>query len=475
MTARRSAYGAIGLAMLVGLALRLATARGGLWLDEAWTARLVAQAGTPFGVLWRINHDNNHFLNSWWMLLVGPYAPPILVRALSITTGVASIAVAGAIGLRRSAATGVLAALLFAVSPIIMAYGAEARGYGPMVLVFLVAILLVDRWLDGEREAPVWPLAALTLVGMLAQFTYIFALAALGGWIVATLARRMTLDEAVRSGLRTLAPSIGAVVLVIAVVVAAARASSTGFQAGGYPGFTPAGFSAALADAAVHTLGLSLEAPFATIAAVAVGAAAAIALAPGLAGRRFLYAFAVLAFPAILVLALSRIGNAGFARYYLVASSAMLLLVAEIGGAAIARGGRWRVLAVSVVAIVVAASLYRDVGLARSLRGDPGRAVAAMRRAAPGGTSVGVDTIRPTAVLDAAARTAGYPLDIRRRCPAARFVFVDLEDRIAAPAALDRCGQHYTQAAVGRYLALSGFDWALYAATSPQSGSVAVH
>ena len=99
MTARRGAYGAIGLAMLVGLALRLATARGGLWLDEAWSAYFVKQAATPLGVLWQINHDNNHFLNSWWMLLVGPYAPPMLVRALSIATGVASIGVAAAIGL----------------------------------------------------------------------------------------------------------------------------------------------------------------------------------------------------------------------------------------------------------------------------------------------------------------------------------------------------------------------------------------
>lgn len=475
MTPRRGAYGAIGLAMLAGLGLRIATARGGLWLDEAWTARLVAQAGTPFGVLWRINHDNNHFLNSWWMLLVGPYAPTLLVRALSIATGVASIAVAGAIGMRRGAATGVVAALLFAVSPIIMAYGAEARGYGPMVLVMLVAILVVDRWLDGERDAPVSTLAVLTLIGMLAQFTYIFALAALGGWIVATLARRMTLDEAVRGGLRVLAPSIGAVALVIAVVVAAARASSTGFQAGGYPGFTLTGFSAALEDAAVHTLGLSLGAPFATIAAVAVGAAAAIALAPGLAGRRFLYAVAVLAFPAMLGLALSRIGNAGFARYYLVACTVLLLLVAEVSGAAIGRGEWRRVAGIAVVAVVILASLSRDRALALSLRGDPARAVAAMRAAAPVGTSVAVDTIRPTAVLDAAARTAGYRLEIRRRCPSAAFLFVDLEDRSPAPARLDRCGQAYARIAVGRYLAMSGFDWSLYARTSPQSASVSRH
>ncbi|TXC70101.1 hypothetical protein FSB78_03400 [Sphingomonas ginsenosidivorax] len=475
MTARRGAYGAIGLAMLVGLALRLATARGGLWLDEAWSAYFVKQAATPLGVLWQINHDNNHFLNSWWMLLVGPYAPPMLVRALSIATGVASIGLAGAIGLRRGTATGVVAALLVAVSPIMMAYGAEARGYGPMVTVMLVAILVVDRWLDGEREAPVWPLAALTLLGMLAQFTYIFALAALGGWIVATLSRRMTLDEAVRSGLRTLAPSIGAVVLVVAVVVAAAHASTAGFQTGGYPGFTIPGFSGGLEDAVVHTFGLSLGSAFATIGVAAVASAAAILLAPGMAGRRFLYALAVLAFPAMLALALSRINNAGFARYYFLACIGLVLLVAELSGAAIARGGWRRAVAVVLLAVVVVASLSRDRALALALRGDPGRAVATMRMAAPAGTSVGVDTIRPTAVLEAAARTAGYSLDIRRDCPAAAFVFIDLEDHGAAPARLERCGQSYARIAVGRYFSMSGFDWSLYARTPPQSNGVSGH
>ena len=222
----------------------------------------------------------------------------------------------------------------------------------------------------------------------------------------------------------------------------------------------------------MHTLGLSMGTPFATIGAVAVGTAAAIALAPGLGGRRFLYAFAVLAFPAMLAVALGRIGNAGFARYYLVACTALLLLVAELAGRAVASGGWRRAVGVAVVAIILVVSLARDQGLATSLRGDPGRAVATMRAAAPGGTSVGVDTIRPTAVLDAAARTAGYRLEIRRRCPAAAFLFVDLEDHAPAPARLARCGETYARVAVGRYLAMSGFDWSLYARALPQRAPV---
>ncbi len=465
MTAR-IARAAIGGAMLLGLALRIATARGGLWVDEAWSARFVAQAGDVVGVVWRINHDNNHFLNSWWMLLVGPYAPPMLVRALSIASGVAAVAVAGAIGLRRSAATGILAALLFAVSPILVAYGAEARGYAPMVLVMLVSVLVIDRWLDGETPAPAWRLGALTMLGMLAQFTYVFALCAFGGWIVVTLGRRGPVDAAVRQTLRTLAPSIGAVVLIVALVVAAARASTPGFQVGGYIDFTATVLIDGVAEAIAYTLGLALGPPILTVAIAAAAVVAAILLDRGVTGRRYLYVFALLAFPA--ALALSRIGNTGFARYYLVLCVALLLLVADVAAAAIARGGWRRGVALAVVAFVVVASLSRDRALATALRGDPARAIAAMRAAAPAGTGVGVDTIRPTAVLDAAARTARYPLAISQRCPAA-FVFADLEDHGPAPASLDRCGQRYARVTVGRHLALSGLDWALYARVPPQS------
>lgn len=133
---------AIALAVIVlsGLGLRVWCARGGLWVDEAWSAQFVVQAGSAWAIFWRVNYDNNHYLNSLWILLVGPYAPPLLIRALSIVTGTLSIAVAGAIGWRRSPVTGLIAAILFAVSPILVAYGAEARGYGPMLLAMLVSV-----------------------------------------------------------------------------------------------------------------------------------------------------------------------------------------------------------------------------------------------------------------------------------------------------------------------------------------------
>src|SRR4051812_20336045 len=87
--------------VLIGLALRIAAGRGGLWLDEAWSELHAAGVKTPMGVFIGINHDNNHHINSLWMQALGVGAPPLLVRGLSIVTGTFSILVAAAIGIRR--------------------------------------------------------------------------------------------------------------------------------------------------------------------------------------------------------------------------------------------------------------------------------------------------------------------------------------------------------------------------------------
>lgn len=472
-TQPRRATAALAAIISLGFALRLWSARGGLWVDEAWSAQFVAQAGSAWGIFWRINHDNNHYLNSLWILLVGPYAPPLLIRAFSILTGTLSIAVAGAIGWRRDATTGLIAALLFAVSPILVAYGAEARGYGTMLLAMLVSILLIDRWLDSARHRndapPTWALAALTLAGLLAQLTYLFALAAFAGWIIMARSRRGSIDSAVATTARALGPSAAVFALVVAFVIAAASTSTTGFQAGGYPSFTLAAFADVLAETIAYTTGFALPLATATIG-VALVAIAALSWRAA-SDRRPFYLFATIAFPLVLGVALWRIGNAGFARYYLVAVVGLLLLLADSASAAIRHGGWRRGVAILLLLLLVFASLHRDRALAAAARGDPAQAIATMRTRMPLGTTVMIDTIRPIPVLDVAARSIGYSLAIRQTCPAApptpAFVFVDL-DRSAPPvASITRCGTSYAVVQTGRHLALSGLDWALYRRADP--------
>src|SRR5947209_5692223 len=102
-TQRISWFSAVAVLTLLGLALRIVAARGGMWTDEAWSVVFAAQAHDPLGVFLRINHDNNHHLNTLWLQAIGMHAPSLLARAPAIIAGTLTIPAAAWLFARRSA------------------------------------------------------------------------------------------------------------------------------------------------------------------------------------------------------------------------------------------------------------------------------------------------------------------------------------------------------------------------------------
>ena len=100
----------LGIILCLAFALRIAAAQGGLWTDEAWSMVYAQDAGGPLGVVTRINHDNNHHINTIWLQLTGMGAPSPVMRGLSIISGTASIWIAAMIGARRDGWTAVATA-----------------------------------------------------------------------------------------------------------------------------------------------------------------------------------------------------------------------------------------------------------------------------------------------------------------------------------------------------------------------------
>src|SRR6476620_11314776 len=152
-TAKRQSqtwWATVGAVALAGLALRIAAARGGLWTDEAWSVIYAARARDAAGVFIRINHDNNHHLYSLWLQAIGPAASPMLARAPAVVAGSLCIVVAALIADRRSRRAGIVAALLFAISPSLVVFGSEARGYAMMLLAALAMLLLVSDAVDDR-------------------------------------------------------------------------------------------------------------------------------------------------------------------------------------------------------------------------------------------------------------------------------------------------------------------------------------
>jgi uncharacterized membrane protein len=433
----------------LGLALRLAAAQGGLWLDEAWSAVMAPQAATPLGIFLHINHDNNHHLNSLWLQLVGLDAPPLVQRALSIAAGTATILIAARIGNRRNAATAILAALLFALSPVLVTYGSEARGYAPMLLAFLYSIDRVDRWLARPADPPpAIPLAIAALLGLLAQLTMAFGLAALGLWSIWSL--RNTAAPLFRKIAQLWGPATIATALGLAAIFAPAWTAG-GMAFGAAEPFTMTRWTAGLVQTFHYSFGNGYAA-----AAIIIPAALLLGVPRGrLATAGYL---ALLAAPILVLLA--QFPNAGVARLYLTAAAGALLLFALLLGNAFALGKRTLPLCFAIaIALVMALS---SATLIEDRRADPGQAIAALAARAPQGADIAVDHPRSDAILTAAAASARYPLALQQACPGARFLFIERDGDEPFPASPLHCAARYGEIAGDTVQGLSGTQWKLY-------------
>lgn len=183
----------LGVLLAAAAAIRLAAADGDLWLDEIWSLDNLALAmtwptlGDRVALLF---HDNTHPVNTLYLALVGPGAGPLAYRALSVFAGVATVAVAAAIGWRRTPLQGLISAGLVSVSYPMVHYSSEARGYGVMLLAALAAAWLMETYLERPGRLKAAAFAAVSLLGLASHPTFLPVLAALGAWAAMALYSR---------------------------------------------------------------------------------------------------------------------------------------------------------------------------------------------------------------------------------------------------------------------------------------------
>ena len=172
-----------GIAMAVagltflGLLLRLACAHGDLWLDEIWSLRNLQHVKNAGDILWRLPNDNNHLLNSLWLWLIGPDAPPVLARLELIIVGTLTIPVAAKFCGRSGPAAALTAAALAAGGAIFVQYGSEARGYAGLLLMIFVAAEALENILDKPTPRTRLSFAGAVALGALFHLTMLAAAA----------------------------------------------------------------------------------------------------------------------------------------------------------------------------------------------------------------------------------------------------------------------------------------------------------
>ena len=456
---------AAGLVALLAwaAALRAWACQTELWLDEVWSVLLVRELGSPLGVLGAIHHDNNHYLNSWFLQAIGEPRAFFVYRLHSLVAGVGTVVLAcvWARGLGRAGP--LLAALLLGNSYLLVHYASEARGYA-LLLFFAVASLLVTRrFLSRRRPADTALYALCAIGGFLSHLSFLHVFLGIAAWTA------MALPKATAPRREAARRWLGYQVLPLLFLVGLWLVDLRFLRVGGGPDYR-------LGEVVVSALSYGVGGPGAGVGAWLAAGAAVLACGVALAalrregGDEWVGLFvAAVASPALLLLATEP--EVLFVRYFLVSVAFGLLLLTDLAARVAARG---RAAAWAVGGVAACVALGNGLHTATLLRDGRGSFHAALRTIVEHETT---DTItlggineRRDAMLFAfyaphlpSDKSLRYlpPEDWSREPPA--WLLLSRPDRRLPPreeAVLE--GQRYRRFASFSSAVLSGRDWFVY-------------
>jgi hypothetical protein len=455
---------ALAAVLVTAAALRLHAARGDLWLDEIWSLKMSGEVASPAGALTAIHHDNNHPLNTLWMVLAGGEEDPWVYRLPSLLAGLGSVALAWRSGRRRGRAAGLLAAGFLAASFPMIVYSSEARGYALAVFFAILAFLSMETHLErGERRAAAL-FAASSVLGPLSHLTFLYAYAAAAAWWAVRLARRRApARDLVRSFAWLHAAPLAVLALLYSVDI---RFLGSG---GGNPGSWLGVF--------VRSFSLGIGGPTYGGAAIAVGIAAmaaalaAIVVEAREGSERWVFHAAVL-FAAPLAFRMAFPTDVVYERYFLVPTAFLLLLLADLLAHVRRLGPQGRATCLALILLFAAGNAAHLARFLRFGRGSYAAAVRFLRGATEGdAVTVGSDhDFRNQLVLSYHVERAGpgTPVAYYERAawpdPGPEWFLAHRQDPDPErPAMLEGPnGESYDLERVFPYGGLSGWDWYVY-------------
>jgi hypothetical protein len=165
-----------------GALVRIFAARGDLWLDEIWSINLAQEASSMLGVITEIHHDNNNYLNTMFIRLLGPASWLYAYRIPAVVCGIFTIVLAFWLGRKRSLTEGLTALVLTASSYLLVQYSSEARGYASMLLFALLAFWTLEAFFETKRRWLALLFAVWAVLGFLSHLSFIHAYMALAAW-----------------------------------------------------------------------------------------------------------------------------------------------------------------------------------------------------------------------------------------------------------------------------------------------------
>jgi hypothetical protein len=465
----------LALVVIVFAAVRWVGMSCDLWLDEIWSLGLVREIKSPWEILAKVHHDNNHPLNSLWLSLLPAVGPAWTYRLLAWFTGSATVLLAGLIARRQyrslhpesgagaADAAGLFTAVLIGSAHLFVHYSSEARGYAPAVAGGLLAWYALSH--VSARNAGRWAVvyAAACMLGMLSHLVMMPVMAAALVWSALAIGRdRSRWSE----GLKCLA------------VWHAVPWLFFGFYYWGFVRRLSIGggpenpLTGVLGDVAAFTFGFPAESGRMLALPVMLGVAA-VALA--LIWRRdralvVFYGFAAFVLPAVGP-AFGRF-TLLFPRYFIVSAVLVLLLAGHVLARLWARGGVWRWVTLALVGLFLAGNMQHTYRLGRDGRGQYQAALRLMteQTPAPVGSVCSDSDFRngPLIGYHAAAIGLGrkiryHPADRVPRAGTQWLIIHRLDGGEVPPESVgDQRGNRYELVKVFPHAPLSGWDWYLY-------------
>lgn len=166
-----------------GGALRYLGCLNNLWLDELISLHSASSIQSVWQVFTSIHSDNNHYLNSIYLFLLGGHSYSAAARFFSLACGIASIPSAYWAGRTQSLKTAYVYALLMTFSYPAIHFSSEARGYSAEMLAGIVSYGAVVRCLKGDdRKRWVLVFLVAAVLGLLSHLTFVFVLVAYAVW-----------------------------------------------------------------------------------------------------------------------------------------------------------------------------------------------------------------------------------------------------------------------------------------------------
>jgi hypothetical protein len=163
--------------IILALSLRFFGLFHDFWLDEIWSYVMVSQLTSPLQIF-SLTYDNNHFINSFFIYLVGKSDPSywFKYRILSFVLGVGTIGIAFLITRKMFKGTleRLIAPLLMAASFPLVAYSTEARGYSPVAFFSMVSFYLLREYFDAKRLPLLIAFNCSLMLGFLSHFSFIY-------------------------------------------------------------------------------------------------------------------------------------------------------------------------------------------------------------------------------------------------------------------------------------------------------------